>query len=311
MFISNKDVTPNEFQRNGTLQPDNNDYNNTIHPKPNLIPHCTMHKEEKGNVVLFQFETLLQHKEVLHFVSGRHGGYSKGPFQSLNMGFHVGDSDWNVLQNRKKLAAAMDLELDQLTFANQTHSSNVAMVDASHKGAGSHDLQTAFANTDGLVTNVPGICLCVQVADCVPVLLYDPHQRVVAALHAGWRGTLKNIAKAGIKAMMYNYGCNPAHILAAIGPSNGPCCYQVGEDVKQEALRSFGDIRQIISPASQEGKYIFNQWRANFLQLVDFGVKEEHIETTSLCSHCHPQHFFSSRFDKGHTGRYSAGIMLR
>lgn len=270
-----------------------------------------MEKIQKGNLDIFRFQNLGKFSDIDHFVSGRAGGYSKGPFRSLNTGFHVGDNDWTVLQNRKKLAAALGAELDQLTFGSQTHSSNIAIVDACRKGKGGAEHETAIPNSDGLITNTPNVYLCVQVADCVPILLYDPRQRVIAALHAGWRGTLRKIAEAGVKMMMHTYGSCPSDILAAIGPSNGPCCYEVGEDVKQETLRSLGSLHDIITEAPNPGKYIFNQWKANYKQILECGVPEQNIEVSALCNHCHSDLFFSSRKDNGLTGRYAAGIILR
>lgn len=270
-----------------------------------------MEQSTQGNLNIYRFSNLAAFEEVEHFITGRAGGYSKGPFQSLNTGFHVGDNDWHVLQNRKKLAQVLKMDLQQFTFASQTHSSNIAIVDASRKGLGSADWESAIANTDGMVTNLKGVCINVQMADCVPVLLYDPQKKVVGAVHAGWRGTLKRVSKAAIKVMTDTYGCCPTHIMAGIGPSNGPCCYVVGEDVKREATKSLPEAEQILSAAPESGKYVFDQWQANLLQLLDCGIPEENIEIAGICSQCQSDSFFSSRKDNGLTGRYTAGIMLR
>ncbi len=270
-----------------------------------------MEKTTAEGLELYHFANLKKFGEINHFISSRAGGFSKGPFKSMNTGFHVGDNDWIVLQNRKKLAEVLRIDISQLTFAHQTHSSNIAIIDHVKKGSGSTNYESSIPNTDGLVTNIPGICLCVQMADCVPLLLYDPVNKVIGAVHAGWRGTLRKVAESAVKTMAYTYGCSPSDIIAGIGPSNGPCCYEVGEDVNTEALRSLGDLKGIIKEHPQPGKYIFDQWHANFLQLTDCGIPEKNIEISDLCSHCHSDTFFSSRKDSGITGRTTAGIMLK
>jgi polyphenol oxidase len=109
---------------------------------------------------------------------------------------------------------------------------------------------------------------------------------------------------------MESFGCIPADLLVGIGPSNGPCCYEVGEDVREEAIAALGSVDGIILPAAVGGKYIFDQWQANKMQLLNCGVKEENIEITNLCSQTHHDLFFSSRAGKGVTGRTTSGIML-
>lgn len=164
-----------------------------------------MEIQQNAGLELYQFSNLKQYPILSHFVTSRTGGFSKGAFASLNTGFHVGDNDWHVLQNRKKLAHSLGVDLGQFTFAAQTHSSNAALIDHTKKGMGSVDCESALANTDALISKTPGICVCIQVADCVPILLYDRENQVVAAIHAGWRGTVRKITQATLKKMMYTY----------------------------------------------------------------------------------------------------------
>ena len=270
-----------------------------------------MENISKGGIDLFRFNNLQKFDAIDHFITGRAGGFSKGPFTSLNTGFHVGDNDWYVLQNRKKLAAMLEVDLTGFTFASQTHSSNVALVDLCKRGKGSTESENAISNTDALITKTKGIFICVQVADCVPIILYDPVNHVAGVIHAGWRGTLRKVAEATVRMMMHNFETHPSDLVAGIGPSNGPCCYEVGEEVKNDALKSLGSIKEVIKPAEKKEKYIFDQWHANFLQLRHAGVKEENIEIAGICSQCHSDSFFSSRKDKGVTGRTTAGIMIK
>lgn len=266
---------------------------------------------ELNDTTVFTFENLSRFPEITHFVSTREGGISENNFASLNTGFHVGDDNFRVSQNRRILADSLGIDLGKFTFANQCHSANVAIVDSSGKGRGAYDKTDALPNTDGMMTSVPEICLGVQVADCVPILLYDPDKKVIAALHAGWKGTIRKIALEAVSKMLHHYGSKAEDIYAGLGPSNGPCCYEVSEDVYREALKAFGSVREIILPARQKGKYIFDQWKANFKLLTEAGVKPDHIETAGICSQCRNEQFFSNRALEGVSGRFMAGIMLK
>jgi polyphenol oxidase len=264
----------------------------------------------KAGTELYHFENLSNEKGLVHYVSSRKGGYSQNHFKGLNLGFHVGDDNYNVLQNRRLLAESLGIDLLWFTFANQDHTANIAIIDCQSRGRGAAERDTALPNVDGLITNLEKVCLNVLVADCVPILLYDPVERVIAALHAGWKGTLKRIASHGVEMMIQQYGCKAGNILAGLGPSNGPCCYEVGDDVRRETLLAFGSIQGVIRPSKNPGKFIFDQWEANRLQLLDFGLKADNIEVPEICTQCNHKKFFSSRASGGITGRIAAGIML-
>lgn len=266
---------------------------------------------ELNDTTVFTFENLSRFPEITHFVSTRKGGISEKNFASLNTGFHVGDDNFRVSQNRRILADSLGIDLEKFTFANQCHSANVAIVDSSGKSCGAFDKTDALPNTDGMITNVSEICLGVQVADCVPVLLYDPDNRVIASLHAGWKGAIKKIAKEAVNKMVHHYGSKAENIYAGLGPSNGPCCYEVGEDVFREALKAFGSAKDIVMPGKQKGKYFFDQWRANFRLLTEAGIKPEHIEIAEICTQCRHEEFFSNRVLEGVSGRFMVGIMLK
>lgn len=270
-----------------------------------------MLQQDLEGVSIFQFGKLSVFNELVHFISSRKGGISEGNFSSLNIGFHVGDDNFRVLQNRRILSDAIGIDLMKFTFANQCHSSNIAIVNDNSRGKGALEIDTALFNTDGMITNVKNLCLCVQVADCVPVLLYDPVEGVIASLHAGWKGAARKIVQEAIRKMVQNYGSRAENIYAGLGPSNGPCCYEVGDDVCREAKAAFGSVKDIIKPSTTPGKHIFDQWEANTRQLREAGVPEGHIEVSGICSQCHADTFFSARAGQGITGRYMAGIMLK
>ncbi len=270
-----------------------------------------MQAQYLGDTTVYTFDNLFQFDEILHFVSTRGGGISDRCFASLNIGFHVGDDNFRVLQNRRILSDAVGVDLLKFTFANQCHSANVAVVNDSGRGRGALEKESALSNTDGMLSNVPNICLGVQVADCVPILIYDPVQKVIASLHAGWKGTLRRITREAVGKMIQQYGSRAENMYAGLGPSNGPCCYEVGEDVYREARASLGSVKRIIKTTEKPGKYIFDQWAANVQELQEAGLREDHIEVSGICSQCEADTFFSARAGQGASGRFMAGIMLK
>jgi polyphenol oxidase len=264
-------------------------------------------KNTGGRLNLFEFENLSQIKDLKHFVTSRFGGVSLMPYDSLNLGLHTADNQEHVIENRALLASETGIAADRFLYASQVHSGDVKVIDndAVAEGVLSHN-----PRTDATITNLPGICLMVMVADCVPLLLFDPVKKVVAVIHAGWRGTVQHITSNTINVMIDRFGSNPADIRAGIGPSIGPCCYEVGEEVKAVVYESFGTTAGYLVSQPHSAKPHFDLWYANHKHLTDSGVNPENIETAQLCTKCNQQIFFSSRADKGVTGRFAAGICL-
>jgi hypothetical protein len=194
---------------------------------------------------------------------------------------------------------------------NQVHGTNVVVVTQKLKGSGATSRDSAIRETDGIVTDQPGICLFVMGADCVPLLFFDPVRKAIGAAHAGWRGTVDKIASHTVKKMHEAYGCNYHDIRAAIGPSIGPCCYHIGGEVIDTILRSFGTTEKFVSYDYNDSLAHFNLWQTNKTLLLEAGLQEENIILANLCTHCNHQDFFSSRYDKGITGRFGGGIMLK
>ena len=264
-------------------------------------------KNTEGRLKLFEFENLSYLSDLKHFVTTRFGGVSLPPYDSLNLGLHTADNPEHVIENRSLLASETGIAADHFLFASQVHSGDVKIIDEEAITSG---VLSQNPQTDATITNLPGSCLMVMVADCVPVLLFDPVKRVIAVIHAGWRGTVQHITSNTIKVMIDRFGSNPADILAGIGPSIGPCCYEVGEEVKAVVNESFGTTEGYLVSQPHSAKPHFDLWYANQKQLTDLGVKPENIETAQLCTKCNHQIFFSSRADKGVTGRFAAGICL-
>lgn len=264
-------------------------------------------KKSDDALPLFRFENLSRVSNLVHFITTRSGGISLPPYNSLNLGLHTDDNPDHVLTNRKLLAVKTGIEEDRFLYASQVHSGDVKIIDTT---AIENGVLSSHPRTDATITDLPGICLMVMVADCVPILLFDPVQRVSAVIHAGWRGTVHFITANTIHAMVKHYGCQPSDILAGIGPSIGPCCYEVGEDVREFVTQSFGTTDAYLVQKNPKSKPHFDLWYANHKQLTDNGVKPENIETSELCTRCLSNIFFSSRASGGITGRFAAGICI-
>ncbi|MFA6401740.1 MAG: peptidoglycan editing factor PgeF [Salinivirgaceae bacterium] len=197
----------------------------------------------------------------------------------------------------------MNINSEQLVFAKQTHSANIQIVREKNQEA-------PYADTDGLITNVKGICLCIQTADCTPILLVDPIHEVVAAIHAGWRGTAQNITGTAISLMQQNFGTNPSQVIAYIGPCISQEIYEVGSDV-YEAFSAHGLANEKIFKASNTpGKYYCNLNRANTELLLRHGVLNDNIKTDNHCTYQQNELYYSARRDGGKTGRIITGIMI-
>jgi len=188
----------------------------------------------------FFFSNLSRFSEIIHFVSTRIGGVSQSPFDSLNIGFRTDDNFGNVISNWKILANENQINLNSLVIAHQVHEGNVVSADQfSQRGAWA-DPSLEIKNTDAFITSEKNICIIVKVADCVPILLYDPVNNVVAAIHASWRGTVNSVTSNTIESLINRYNCKVENIIAGIGPSIGPCCYETGTDVETAILSRWG-----------------------------------------------------------------------
>ncbi len=260
----------------------------------------------KNNIPLLRFSNLSRFTEILHFVTTRDGGVSTGNYCSLNLGSNSGDHPSNVLQNQNILCKTLHIEPDQLIFPKQTHSETVKVIRQEFIEAGEHERKIFLMETDAIITNLQGVCIGIKTADCVPILLFDPKNKVVAAIHAGWRGTLKGIVLKAVKSMISEFNSDPIEIIAGIGPSISPAVYEVGEDVWVHFDKKY------LQPAhdKKNNKCFLDLWKANHDQLTQAGIPEEQIELAELCTYSNPEKFFSARRDGPNTGRIATGIML-
>lgn len=248
-------------------------------------------------------------QNIAHFFSTRNGGTTVGHAQSLNLGFILEDTTQNVVTNRKLALRQQDMPFENLTLVRQVHGNSVVVVNEVLIGAGHASSPSPAGEADALVTNIADVPLMVLTADCVPILLYDQRNRAIAAIHAGWRGTVAQIMVKTIETMSIEFDTKPEDLIAAIGPSIGPCCYEVGEEVKNEALEWLNNGSRFFH--TPNNKSHFDLWKANKTLLLEYGVAEENIEVLQECSKCKSDTYFSSRADKGITGRMGACIMLK
>lgn len=256
-----------------------------------------MRKMIQGRLSVFKFESFKKYKNIAHFVTTNEG-WSSGSRPRF-----TGDREVDYIEYRKELALSCQWDVKRFIFARQTHSNHVAVVT-------SGNLLTTVSDTDALITNEPGLFVCVQTADCVPVLLFDPHQKVVAAIHAGWRGTVSKIAKTTVEQMTESFGCNPANIIAGIGPSIHMHAYEVGREVVEAVEANFSNSSTLLKPSLNEGKAYFDLWEANQSVLIESGLAEENIEVMGLCSFEQAGLFYSARREGVETGRMVSGIRL-
>lgn len=213
----------------------------------------------------------------------------------------TGNPDRKPGENRERLAAALGISFGQLVFPRQTHTSCVAEI----CGLPEEELE----ETDALVTNQPGICLCVQTADCVPILLFDPKQKVVAAIHAGWRGTVKKITAETVQKMVNSFLSHPKDIVAVVGPSIGPEVYEVGEEVVEAVWKTVPNAEKTLQKNSS-GRFHFNLWEANRQILLHCGLLPENVQVSGECTFQLDKKYYSARRDGIVTGRLVSGIML-
>jgi len=252
---------------------------------------------QRNGLRFYQFETLKVH----HAVFTRHGGVSPEPWNSLNLGGTVGDETERVEQNRLLSFKALECKPESIFDAWQVHSADVVCVDAPRNAS------EPYHKADIILTDKPEVTLFMRFADCVPIMFHDPNKGVIGISHAGWMGTVRNVAGATVNAMCNEYGSNPSDIVACIGPSIGPDHYEVGDDVISQASQLFGeDSKLVLQPREQ--KIHFDLWKANHLLLEKAGVTK--IELAGICTACHTNDWFSHRAEKGMTGRFGALISL-
>jgi YfiH family protein len=275
------------------------------------------------NLQILQVPALSKLHWLLHGFSTRPGGISHLDGEKvLNLGFTDWDTRENVLENRRRLQSALGASDLQLIALKQIHSDVIHLMEAAPQEP---------CKGDASATNRPGLLLGVQTADCVPILLVDPKKRAIAAIHAGWRGTLARIAEKAIGQMQMHFATKPAGLLATIGPSIGPCCYEVGTEVATQFQSQFADAPDLFDEFRTGDEPNPVQWlnmmppghqpppknvhldlkKANRAQLLATGLPPQNIFTSDLCTACRPDLLFSYRKQGSQSGRLLSVIGIR
>lgn len=233
---------------------------------------------------------------VAAHITGRHGGCSTGVYESLNLGDHVGDDPASVAENRRRVCAA--LGLDRLTIADQRHQATVAYIDATLVGAGhgGHaEAQERLPATDGLVTDLPGVALTILVADCVPVVLYDPVHQALGVAHAGRSGTVAGVLPNVIAEMAARFGTRPQDVSVGFGPHIGPADYEVGPTEVAEFRQVFADEALVRWTNSEEGRASLDLEGALRHQLRCAGVPNAAVTSAGVSTYGSPDYFSDRR----------------
>ncbi|RGC48859.1 peptidoglycan editing factor PgeF [Coprococcus catus] len=270
----------------------------------------TTELKEKNHVPYIQFKNLSATGIVKHGFSTRKGGVSTGIFSSMNLNFKRGDDPDAVLENYRRMAAALNMRVEDMVLSDQTHTTNVRVITEEDRGKGILRPQD-YSDVDGMITNVPGIVLVTSYADCVPLYFVDPVRKAIGLSHSGWKGTVGHIGQKTVWKMHEVYGSEPKDIVAAIGPSICQSCYEVSEDVAEAFRANFtADEAADILLDKGNGKYQLDLWKANWYVLTDAGILPEHLSVTDLCTACHPDLLWSHRKTNGQRGGLSAFLSL-
>ena len=270
----------------------------------------TTELKEKNHVPYIQFKNLSATGIVKHGFSTRKGGVSTGIFSSMNLNFKRGDDPDAVMENYRRMAAALNMRVEDMVLSDQTHTTNVRVITEEDRGKGILKPQD-YSDVDGMITNVPGIVLVTSYADCVPLYFVDPVRKAIGLSHSGWKGTVGHIGQKTVWKMHEVYGSEPKDIVAAIGPSICQSCYEVSDDVAEAFRANFtADEAADILLDKGNGKYQLDLWKANWYVLTDAGILPEHLSVTDLCTACHPDLLWSHRKTNGQSGGLSAFLSL-
>ncbi len=249
--------------------------------------------------------------QVTAFSTTRNGGVSKGDYASMNCTPYTGDDIEAVQRNQQLLCTALHIEKEQLIIPYQTHSVNALVIDKEFLQQNAEKRNEQLQNIDALITQEKGVCLCVSTADCTPILLYDRKQQVIAAIHAGWRGSVNYIVRKTLEQMQRLYNTQGEDIFAAIGPCIGFDAFEVGDEVYDAFKQNDFPMEYISGWKPETHKWHIDLQMANSVQLIDFGVPTEQIDICDICTFTHYEKFFSARRLGIKSGRILSGIFMK
>lgn len=247
---------------------------------------------------------------VVAFSTTRHGGCGSGAYETFNCTPYTGDELAVVHANQEKLCRYLDIPVERLVIPYQTHSCNILMVDDAFMQLSGDARHALLQDKDALITHLPEVCLCISTADCIPVLLYDREHKAIAAVHAGWRGTVNRLVEQTLQAMHEVYGTQGAQVDAVLGPGISVEAFEVGAEV-YEAFEQVGfDMQQMAQWHEDKGKYHLDLLAANRMQLCAAGVPMTQIHDCGICTYTQHRDFFSARRQGIKSGRILNGILI-
>ncbi|GAY30848.1 polyphenol oxidase [Bacteroidaceae bacterium] len=262
-------------------------------------------------------ETLLEYalgKKLRAFSTTRLGGTGTNQYATFNITPYCGDDAANVLANQTDLCHELGIDEKHLILPHQTHGTRTLQIHEKFFHENDDERTNALEGIDALITDIPGVCIGISTADCVPILLYDEENHAIAAIHAGWRGTAGHISTKTITAMNRAFGTHPERLRAVIGPSISEAAFEVGDEVYDAFVAANFPMSTIAHrcPCNNGGsKWHIDLWAANVLSLEQSGVKLEHIHVSGICTYTHHDTFFSARRLGVDSGRIYSGIMLK
>ena len=257
------------------------------------------------------YESLSSYSNISHFVTTRQGGCSEGNYASFNCTPYSGDEAEKVRRNQTLLMEGMSQIPEELVIPVQTHETNCLLIGDAYLSASSQQRQEMLHGVDALITREPGYCLCISTADCVPVLVYDKKHGAIAAIHAGWRGTVAYIVRDTLLRMEKEFGTSGEDVVACIGPSISLESFEVGDEVYEAFKESGFDMSIISTKKRKTGKHHIDLWEANRSELLYAGIPAGQIEVAGICTYIHQDDFFSARRLGIDSGRILSGIMIR
>jgi polyphenol oxidase len=269
-----------------------------------------MSLHENAGVTFLTFPPIERYDFVNHAFSTRLGGVSQNEFASMNLNFGRGDEDKNVTDNFHQFCDAAGFDYHTLVASSQDHHTFIRRVSPENYGIGIWKPKD-MKSVDGLITNEPNVTLVTYYADCVPLFFLDPKKRAIGLAHAGWRGTVAQIGREMVAAMVREFGSDPRSLVAAIGPSIGPCCFEVDAPVyaEFEKLTELRPQEFIVSKGG--GKYNIDLWEANRRIILKAGIPDEQITVAQLCTECNSDWLYSHRASGGKRGGLAAMMCIR
>lgn len=269
-----------------------------------------MKLNRKGGVCYLTFPALERYPFVRHAFSTRIGGVSQNEFASMNLAFHRGDSEENVRENFRRFCAAAGFDDTTLVFSAQDHHTVIRRVGRENRGEG-FTKPKALKSVDGLITDEPGVTLVTHYADCVPLFFLDCRNKAIGLVHSGWRGTAAKIGAVAVESMHREFGSRPEDLTAAVGPSIGPCCFEVDIPVRDQfaALKELKPSEFIREDGG--GKFHIDLWEANRRILIQAGIPEQQVIVGGICTCCSSDWLFSHRASGGKRGGLAAFMALK